>query len=644
MSQCFKCKLGVGTVVSRDGPKALYCTDCFLRYCTAAVRDNLFQQCCLPCDTPVAVAVSGGSNSMMLLRELGQLRRKTQDQYRRQHRSSPSGAHNNADSGRPSSASPSASFSSVGSTIALLPFHLCEGELIIPPALPMTPSSGSTDSAHSLTSAHARQLAVERVRSSMQQQFNVLLKLVQQQPSLWVYHDESLDGKKKKKKQRSDSVTSAATNSSTTLAPQTSNMAAEASLEETTQRPLHLFEKGEVRVFQYSDFLPPSYIAEVRHALHVSKLSLTDREALYDRVRQQVLCRAAQRVTDEYRHQQRVSNDGSTHTVKDGAIADTTANTSTSLSREWYHLLVGDNGARCAAAALEAVVTGAGGDGVVHGSAFRGLLHNVVCLRPMRTMLPKETVLCSRLHGISCTYTPALRTETSLRSMQQVIENFVHTMILSFRTMIFNVLNTVQRLEVHPGAVQQLVQFAAQITDPGTTAPSLPQAQKGSTKALPGRTAQQNLRDLRACQPPVVHRTPSALSHASSAREEEAVGEKTREGQTAVQCCVCGCPASAPADSADEGKPRQLEMFAVESAETLDSNCHSGEVAPALDCFVCYACRSLLEAWPVSALGTAVHARHVSGEQQHESESRMAQRTSHEAASHALRAGCSLFQ
>ncbi|KPA76477.1 hypothetical protein ABB37_07788 [Leptomonas pyrrhocoris] len=612
MSQCFKCKQGIGTVVSRDGPKTLYCTDCFLHYCTGAVRENALQQCCLASHTPLAVAVSGGPNSLLLLRELGQLRRKMQSQY---HRQQPPHLHDR-DNKAGAPALLSSSTVSAGAAFDLLPFHLCEAQLVIPPPLPTPPvtTAASAEATQFPATSSVRRAAVEQVRASMQLQFDLLRKLVQQQPPRWVYHDEILDGKKKKRQQQRKKNTMTAGSAETASespAADATTVSTGGTREEdavcATQPSPFLYEKSEVRIFQYSDFLPPVYMAEVRHALHDGRLSLTDREALYDRVKQQVLCRAAQRVSDEYRERPRAANGnginskGADNEDEEGAAHRTRF--ATPSPREWYHLVLGDNAARCAVAALAAVVTGAGGDGVVHASAFRGLLHDVVCLRPMRSLLPKETVLCARLHGITGTYTPALRTGTSLRSMHQVLEQFVGIMIVSYRTMIFNVLNTAQKLQVHPQSIQQLVQFAGQVQD---------REEGNGRKALPGRTAQQNQQDLRAFRPPDVAHRPSQLATAASA--SATTGDNSNEGGAAagvaVQCCVCGCPASAPPPpphrkSAAECLSFAVEMFPLVEPQPGSTTKDKAEHTPSstgLDCFVCYACRSLLEALPPSAL------------------------------------------
>jgi cytoplasmic tRNA 2-thiolation protein 2 len=610
MSRCFKCRQGIGAIASRDGPKTLYCADCFLGYVTGAVRDNLFQQCFLASDTPVAVAVSGGPNSLLLLRELGQLRRKMQDQRSRPHAQQQQQIQqqrlcHNEDAATDTTHTQPSSYPPAGTTLELLPFHLCEAELVLPPSLPSatTDEVGATmtmqkqQQRQQKTPAvhHGRQAAVERVRASMQGYFDLLLKLVQQQPPLWVYHDQRIDEKKGKKKR--------STNTCSSTVPTQG-----ASCSDETKSPVYLFSKSEVRIFQYSDFLPPAYIRDVRAALHASKLSLTDREALYDRVKRQVLCRAAQRVITEFvdaRHPPAtVESSGTGNSVMQPHAANTVP----------CHLVVGDNAARCAVSALEAVVTGAGGDGVVHAAAFRGFLHNVVCLRPMRTILPKEAVLSSRLHGITSSYTPALTTGTSLRSVQHVLEEFVYTMISSHRTMIFNVLNTVQKLRVHPESIEELVKFVRPMKRDCTAEEQQQQQVQKPTQRkqpLPGRTAQQNQRDLNSVQPPVICHRPSGLAAEAMSTQGSDGSRETPRSEVAVQCCVCGCPASLPScSSGEESSSRQVEMFAVEdppsnpritTAEiTPASSSVNAAAAPKLDAFVCYACRSLLEAWPAS--------------------------------------------
>ncbi|GET86929.1 hypothetical protein, conserved [Leishmania tarentolae] len=640
MTQCFKCKQAIGTVVSRDGPTKLYCSDCFLAYCAGVVRENAFQQCRVPSGTPLAVAVSGGPNSMMLLRELGQLRYKARDQIRRQQLLQQRQAHTEGGhSGITTASSSPAMGTSLASSVILLPFHLCEDDLVLPPPLPQSPSSPSSSSLHEVSGRHE---AIQQVRSVMEEQFTTLRKYVQQQPPRWIYHGEAPCGHKKSKKKRNDITAAPSTGAARacganvpTSEPRGSGgHGGSSSTSASSLQPLqqcrsegtgeaaattaHLFDDVEMRIFRYRDFLSDSYLSEVRYALHTSRLSLSDREALYARVRQQTLCRAAQRVCQEHRQHEAAA-------VVDGGVAqaevtrqdqadlpeqqelfDGLAGSPVMNSKKQAHLLVGSNAVRCATAALEALVMGAGGEGVVHSAGFRSFTHEVVCLRPLRTLLPKETIVYTRLCGIVSTYTPALCTGTATRSVHRTLEQFVLNMMASYRTMIFNVLNTVQRLEVHPAAIQNLLRRIdhveashAQVKGAGSAeAGSRQSAGKTTGKALPARTAQQNRDDLRMSAPLHVHRSLRGVN----------LKEANIHSDIAM-CCVCGCPSSIASCYRDQNAntvSRQLELFAMSGTASFtvaDAASPSGTSPTTADCFVCYACQGLADDWPSSVFG-----------------------------------------
>ncbi|CAG9571011.1 conserved hypothetical protein [Leishmania major strain Friedlin] len=651
MTQCFKCKQAIGTVVSRDGPTKLYCPDCFLAYCAGAVRENAFQQCRVPSDTPLAVAVSGGPNSMMLLRELGQLRYKTRDQIRRQHltpqRQAP--AQGGKSRSTPTS-SPPARSTPLASSLILLPFHLCEDELVLPLPPPLSSSTSSPSSLHAISGRHE---AVNRVRSAMEEQFATLRKYVQQQPPRWVYHGEVPCGHKRTKKQQNNPTAAERTGaahagganiatpelshrgggSTSAPSPQPRPQRQAGESGETAAATARLFDDSEIRLFRYSDLLSGTYLSELRYALHVSRLSLSDREALYARVRQQTLCRAAQRVCQEHRqrnaaaaaatavvvggvaHEEGIREDAA-QCSEEQAPFDEHVSLEGTNSKTRSHLLLGSNAVRCATAALEALVTGAGGEGVVHGAGFRGFTHEVVCLRPLRAMLPKETIMYTRLCGIAGSYTPALCTGTATRSVHRTLEQFVLTMMTSYRTMIFNVLNTVQRLEVHPAAMQELLRGIDDASACHTHVHGEGLAEAGSTqsagkttrKALPARTAQLNRTDMCLAAPLHVRRDLGGVN----------VNEADIDSVIAM-CCVCGCPASITSCYRGQNANtavRQLEMLALNttsamtprtsgaSPSTVADAASASEASPTTTgCFLCYACQGLADAWPPSVFG-----------------------------------------
>ncbi|KAG5484039.1 hypothetical protein LSCM1_05893 [Leishmania martiniquensis] len=649
MHQCFKCRQAIGTIASRDGPAKLYCPDCFLAYCAGAVRENAFRHCRVPSDVPLAVAVSGGPNSMMLLHELGQLRYTARDHLRRQPLAQQrwACAQGRQSDGASASSSSAASASSV-SNLILLPFHLCEDELVLPSPPSPPPQSSSFLSSPLLHESSGRHEAIEKARSTMEEQFKTLRKYALQQPPRWAYRDEAPSRRSSAKKKRNKMPAAVGTGAARAdspyvaasappcsgddrdLSPASSPQHGQAERgDESTAPPARLYDAGEVRLFYYSDFLGEAYRSEVRHALHASRLPLSDREALYARVRQQTLCRAAHRLCTEYllrasgaavvggpAHEEVMSRSDEAQCSAEHEPFEERASVRHANLEMWPHLVLGSNAVRCATAALDALVTGASGEGVVHGSGFRGYTHEVVCLRPLRTMLPKETIMYTRLCGILGSYTPALRTSTTTRSIHRTLEQFVLTMMASYRTMIFNVLNTVQRLEVHPAAMQEVVRGTSKSSasqahekrDGSAAVGSSQLGAKTTKKPLPSGAAQQNRDDLLLEAPLHVHRD----LHTVTSQEVDIKG-------SIVMCCVCGCPASLAACHPGEHRSvaaRQLELFALSSTtETLPctngasstsvavASPSSATAAAVGGCFICYACRSLAEAWPPSAFG-----------------------------------------
>eukprot|EP00796_Vickermania_ingenoplastis_P004289 gene4289-3105_t len=189
-----------------------------------------------------------------------------------------------------------------------------------------------------------------------------------------------------------------------------------------------LFERDAITVFRYSDFFTPTEMQFLLSVLHHPHISLTSREMLYARVKEKILVLAARRVREKWDGQPECSHSGA-------------------CSSQWLHLVLGDNAVKCCITALQTVVTGGGGCALLHHASFRGYAHQAVHLRPMRMLLPREVLLYNRVHGITGGYTPALRTGTSLASIHSVLEEFVYRSTVTHRTVLFNVLTVVTRLD-----------------------------------------------------------------------------------------------------------------------------------------------------------------------------------------------------
>jgi len=198
---------------------------------------------------------------------------------------------------------------------------------------------------------------------------------------------------------------------------------------------------------------------------------------------------------------------------------------------------------------------GGGGEGVVHASASRGYQHGTVVLRPMRAVLPKEAVLYTRQCGITTGFTPSLSTGTALRSVSRVLEDFVNAMMASYRTMVFNVLSTVERLEVHPRSMEDLVN-GVYCNTPTADALALERSDTPShsrRRPLQGRSAQESAKRLQATAPPSLsytHVASSPYAPVSSTPSEAASATVAHHDPAAVLCLCCGCPLPPPGATA----------------------------------------------------------------------------------------------
>ena len=74
---CFKCPASEKVppyVSSRDGPSKPYCRGCLVAYVSKNVKDAALRACGIPSEEPLAVFVSGGASSMVLLDVIARIR------------------------------------------------------------------------------------------------------------------------------------------------------------------------------------------------------------------------------------------------------------------------------------------------------------------------------------------------------------------------------------------------------------------------------------------------------------------------------------------------------------------------------------------------------------------------------------------
>lgn len=361
---CFKCKVKPGTVPSRDGVSKLYCSSCFSEFCTKAIREALFGSCGVPSDEPLPIGVSGSHSSLCLLYHMYVLAREGSLR---------------GGSGR--------------LNFFLLPFHLCEVELVC--SFPLKASFGkaefSSDGENNGLGSSEANLPRSKSCNSME------MRLIQ-------YCNDLVNN-------------------------------LEAQLNSWSWLGAPLFSPRKLRIFRYSDFFSEKELEFLQSVLHHPQISLSNREELYDRLRQSTLCAAAQRITNEWR---------SMNTKEDESLQ--ALNGSPQDKSLWVHHIVGDTAIRCCVEALRSLSVGGGGGVMLQRAGFRSFSHHVVTLRPMRVLLPREVVLFNRLNGIHGYFGPTLSTGFSKCSVLKVLENFVYRIVSTHRSILFNVLAVVTHL------------------------------------------------------------------------------------------------------------------------------------------------------------------------------------------------------
>ncbi|EAN79372.1 hypothetical protein, conserved [Trypanosoma brucei brucei TREU927] len=270
-----------------------------------------------------------------------------------------------------------------------------------------------------------------------------------------------------------------------------------------------LFTADEVQIVQYSDYLSPDELRGLREVLHHPRIPLSHRELLYRRLRGRILTVAAVESINKWRDIRQVSG-------------------------QWYHMLTGENALRCCVATLREVMSNSNSNRIVHFGGHRGFLGQCMVMRPLRSLIPREAVIYCRLHGIQAGFTPSLSTLTALRSFDRTLEVFINIMLGSYRTSIFNVLNTVTRLDV--GADAEILNVDLRTEQSGGPCG---ENTKQAKRVIAGKAAQHHREQLK------MRRPICCLWEGADIKGEEEAEENGEEGKLSNQsrrlCLVCGC-------------------------------------------------------------------------------------------------------
>jgi tRNA(Ile)-lysidine synthase TilS/MesJ len=115
-----------------------------------------------------------------------------------------------------------------------------------------------------------------------------------------------------------------------------------------------------------------------------------------------------------------------------------------------HAVVFGDNGTTSAWRSLGELVRGRGEHVRTfcgsHGLLQVGPRRELFLFRPMRGILAKEAALFCRYEGIPFAYLPTPATGTSARSIDRALETFVAGLEQQFRSIVFNILNSVDRM------------------------------------------------------------------------------------------------------------------------------------------------------------------------------------------------------
>nr|CCC95010.1 conserved hypothetical protein [Trypanosoma congolense IL3000] len=268
-----------------------------------------------------------------------------------------------------------------------------------------------------------------------------------------------------------------------------------------------LFTANEVQVVQYSDYLSPFEMSAVREVLHHPRLPLSQRELLHTRLRGRVLALAAADCINAWRR------------VRQSASG-------------WHHVLTGENALNCCVAALREVLSGSEGKRIAHLAGYRGWVGQCLVMRPLRALIPREAVIYCRLNGIEASFTPSLSTLTALRSLDRTLEVFFNNMLCTYRTSVFNVLNTVTKLDVEDDG--DLLEVDLHAGEEGEQKHQ-ERKPKQTKRVITGKAAQHHRERLKKRRPP----------HHSCAVDASA----ETDARVRPLCIACGCPTAGSSEN-----------------------------------------------------------------------------------------------
>jgi tRNA(Ile)-lysidine synthase TilS/MesJ len=206
-----------------------------------------------------------------------------------------------------------------------------------------------------------------------------------------------------------------------------------------------LYSKDRIHAFTVRELLSTKHAADspspfqtALDVLNESRMSLTDRAVFFERLKARLLVLAVRLVMTK-----RFCGDGSEKTEHASPP----------------HLVLGDNALRGASRALYTVVLGDGAH-LPELSGYRSSTPGAVLLRPLAGLLPKEILYYARLSGVVSVPPPSrLLFSTAVlpvrgasrRTVQGLIEDFLASLMIGFRSTVFNVLHTVSKISATVG-------------------------------------------------------------------------------------------------------------------------------------------------------------------------------------------------
>ena len=193
-----------------------------------------------------------------------------------------------------------------------------------------------------------------------------------------------------------------------------------------------LFTKDRIHVFTVRQLLEQcgltasSSFQTIVDVLGEAQMSLTDRLIFYDRLKHQLIHSASKLAA----------------AAAQGADGDRS---------DVFHVITGEDAVGCASRALSSVVLGKG-EHITDESGTRGASGGVNVLRPLTGLLPKELLFYAKLNGVAWSR-PFVDLAAVLplrggprRTVQRTIEDFLVSLMVTFRSTVFNVINTVAKI------------------------------------------------------------------------------------------------------------------------------------------------------------------------------------------------------